>query len=338
MTTLAEKVRFLSDPAAYGGATRHVEARETHMSWVFLTDDSVYKLKKPVRYPFLDFGTLAKRRFFCEEELRLNRRLARATYRAVVPLCRDRQGGLVLSGGGRVADWLVEMERLPQEDMLDARIARDAVSKNDIAGIGHLLAGFYAGLAPEFTDGGAYPRRLAEEQAVNRAILERPELGLSELAASTLDRVEHALAVLAPDIEARIARGRIIEAHGDLRPEHVCLVDPPQIIDCLEFNRSMRIVDPCDEVNYLGLECELLGTPWIRPLLLGIIEERLGDPPGTALMALYGAFRMLLRARLCIAHLLEHPVRHPEKWRPLAKRYLEAAERECLNLPAPPAR
>ncbi|MGB3389275.1 MAG: hypothetical protein WBA88_14950, partial [Pseudaminobacter sp.] len=118
----------------------------------------------------------------------------------------------------------------------------------------------------------------------------------------------------------------------------VCLVDPPQIIDCLEFNRSMRIVDPCDEVNYLGLECELLGTPWIRPLLLGIIEERLGDPPGTALMALYGAFRMLLRARLCIAHLLEHPVHHPEKWRPLAKRYLEAAERECLNLPAPPAR
>lgn len=334
MNTLAEKVRFLSDPAAYEGATRHVEARETHMSWVFLTDDRVYKLKKPVRYPFLDFGTLARRRFFCEEELRLNRRLAAPTYRAVVPLRRDAKGRLTLSGGGRAVEWLVEMKRLPQADMLDARIARDAVSRDDIAGIGNQLTNFYAGLPPEIADGAAYPRRLAQEHVVNRSILARPELGLSEIAAGTLDHVEHALTALAPDIEARIARGRVVEAHGDLRPEHVCLADPPQIIDCLEFNRSMRIVDPYDEVNYLALECELLGAPWIRPLLLGIITERLGDSPGTALMALYGAFRMLLRARLSIAHLLESPVRHPEKWRPLAIRYIEMAERECLNLPA----
>lgn len=116
---LAEKVRFLSDPAGYDDEPRRVEARETHMSWVFLTDTRVYKLKKPVRLSFLDFGTIARRRFFCEEELRLNRRLAARTYRQVVPLRRDKSGRLSLSGAGTTVDWLVEMERLPAADMLD---------------------------------------------------------------------------------------------------------------------------------------------------------------------------------------------------------------------------
>ena len=88
------------------------------MSWVFLTDDRVYKLKKPVRYPFLDFGTLARRRFFCEEELRLNRRLAADTYYAVIPLRCTQAGHLALSGRGRAVDWLVEMKRLPEADWM----------------------------------------------------------------------------------------------------------------------------------------------------------------------------------------------------------------------------
>lgn len=333
MADLAGEISVLSKPSSYGGMTRNVEARETHMSWVFLTDTRVYKLKKPVRYPFLDFSTREKRRFFCEEELRLNRRLASETYLKVVPLCLDGTGRLVLSGRGEPVDWLVEMVRLPESEMLDARLENRRVSEADILRIGRLLAGFYAACPPEIADGHLYLGHLTREQSINRSILEQRELGVSEPAGPALDVVDRDLELARPEIEARIGRGWILEGHGDLRPEHVCLVERPQTIDCLEFDRSMRIIDPFDEVNYLGMECDILGAPWVRPLLLKTLRERLPQRPSTSLLALYGAFRALLRARLCVAHLLETPVRHGERWRPLALAYIELAGKLSLSLP-----
>lgn len=329
---LAAKVRFLSDPAAYGSGATHVDVRETHMSWVFLTDDLVYKLKKPVRHAFLDFSTIRKRHFYCGEELRLNARLAAETYRRVLPLRRDASGRLTLGGGGRAVDWLVEMKRLPQSDMLDERIGgggRLTVAEIDV--VAKTLADFYSQSRAEIDGGGAYLRHLTGEQSINRAILLRPEFALADIVSGSLDMVDGLLQRLRPRIEARILRGRIVEGHGDLRPEHVCLCQPLQIIDCLEFNRSMRIVDPYDEINYLGMECEMLGAPWIRPLLVKALQNRLPDSPDAELLALYGGFRALLRARLGVAHLLETPIRHPEKWRPQAIRYIRQAERETFS-------
>jgi aminoglycoside phosphotransferase family enzyme len=328
-SSLAEKVSFLSEPAAYRHATSRVEARETHMSWVFLTDERVYKLKKPVRHAFLDFSSVARRRFFCREELRLNRRLAAQTYRKVVPLCRDDAGRLALGGEGHVVDWVVEMNRLPQADMLDVRIRSGRVAVSEIERIGELLAEFYAGLEPETAAGEVYLRHLVNEQRINRQILLRPEFGLADIAADELAKVDRLLKRAGPWLAARLADGAIVECHGDLRPEHVCLVQPPQIIDGLEFNRSMRIMDPYDEINYLGMECDMLGAAWIRPLLNRALDGRLPTRPVAPLVALYGGFRALLRARLCIAHLLDTPIRHAEKWRPLAIRYIRQAHKEC---------
>ncbi|MEX0405815.1 hypothetical protein ABGN05_09095 [Aquibium sp. LZ166] len=333
MASLAEKVRFLSDPAAYSGTEGVVRAHETHMSWVFIGERSVYKLKKPVRYPFLDFGTPAKRKFFCEEELRLNRRLAAETYRAVIPLCQGSAGSLSIGGEGKAVDWLVVMERLPEAEMLDEKIRHGRFGEDDVARIGETLARFYRARRPEPDDGRLYLEHLRREHVLNRTILSRRDLGLDE-AAAALEAVGSALELLSPTIEDRIRRGLIVEGHGDLRPEHVCLVEPVQIIDCLEFNRAMRLIDPYDEVGYLGLECDVLGAAWVRPMLLDILEKRHGGRPGPQLLAFHGAFRALLRARLCMAHLLETPVRHPLKWKPLALRYIAAAQRDCLNLPS----
>ncbi|WP_245525676.1 hypothetical protein [Mesorhizobium sp. M00.F.Ca.ET.216.01.1.1] len=329
---LAAKVRFLSDPATYGRGTTHVQARETHMSWVFLTDELVYKLKKPVRHAFLDFSSIGKRHFYCDEELRLNARLAAETYRRVIPLCHDASGHFALDGSGRVVDWLVEMKRLPQSDMMDERIGSGRLTTAEINNVGKTLVTFYAQRQTETAGGGAYLRHLTGEQRINRAILLRPEFAMCDIASGPLDIVDGLLQRLRPRIEARIRLGAIVEGHGDLRPEHICLCQPLQIIDCLEFNRSMRIVDPYDEINYLGLECEMLGAPWIRPLLIQALESRLPNRPDGNLLAFYGGYRALLRARLCVAHLLEAPVRHPEKWRPLAIRYIKQAERETFSL------
>jgi uncharacterized protein len=332
MSDVAEKVRFLSQPEAYGSGVEAVEVRETHMSWVFLSERHVYKLKKPVIYPHLDFSTIDKRRANCEAEVRLNRRLAEGVYLGVVPLRRDARG-LNLGGEGENVDWLVHMIRLPETDMLDQRIAAGRISRRDVEKLAHLLADFYAGLSP--VSENAYLDHLAREQPINRAVLELAELGFRETAAPLLDALDHAVEDLRPAIEARVAAGLMVEGHGDLRPEHVCLNHAPKIIDCLEFDRRMRIIDPFDEVNYLGLECEIEGAAWIRPLLLDVLAGRLDHGPEAALMAVYGTFRMLLRARLSAAHLLEDNVRKPDKWAPQTFRYLALATSEALNLPSP---
>lgn len=329
---LAAKVRFLSSPAAYLPRPERVEARETHMSWLFLTGRSVFKLKKPVRYPFLDFTSLASRKWYCSAEVRLNRRLAGKVYRGVVALCRDASGELTIGRPGEIVDWLVEMEQLPAGDMLDNRIRAGSVADDDIVGLGEKLGQFYIAAAPQLRDGGAYLAHLAEESAANRRLLLHRKCRVPSVdTEAVLDRVERLLQLRTPAIKERIARGRVVEGHGDLRPEHVCVAHPPVVIDCLEFDRKMRLLDPYDEVNYLGQECEMLGAGWIGPLLLSTVEGLLGDPPEPKLLATYGAFRAVLRARICVAHLLDPVPMQPERWPGEAKRYLTLAMEQCVK-------
>ncbi|MBS3651588.1 hypothetical protein KEU06_23500 [Pseudaminobacter sp. 19-2017] len=328
---LRDKVRALSRPELYGPAVREVEARETQMSWVFLTGSRVYKLKKPNKRPFLDFGTIERRRFFCEEELRLNRRLAAETYLRVRPLRRLPDGDYSIGASGRIVDWLVEMKQLPHESMMDELIDAGRLSQGPVLAVSDRLASFYAQIPGEISQGRLYMSHLLDEQRINRALLQRAELGLALESADLLARTDARLEESLPEMETRIAAGLIVEGHGDLRPEHVWLGEPLQIIDCLEFSRRMRILDPYDEANYLGMECEVIGAGWVRQHLLDALKSRFGHEPSERLLSSYGAFRALLRARLSIAHLLERRVRRPEKWRPLALRYLQRAERELAR-------
>ena len=333
---LEEKVRFLSAPATHGQSAP-VRAIETHMSWLFLTGELVYKLKKPVRYPFLDFTNLERRAHFCNEELRLNRRLAPEVYRRVVPLRVGAKGELSLGNkeSGEIIDWLVEMRQLSGDDMLDDRLRAGRVTRAEVVAALDKLVGFYAAAEPERRDGPEYIRHLEIESAVNRRLLSRDEWDLPQpRTRDLLDRVDALLARARPMILDRIAAGRIIEGHGDLRPEHIHIGAPPQIIDCLEFDRSMRLLDPYDELNYLGMECEMLGADWVRPLALDMLDAALHSRPEPRLMATYGAFRAMLRARICMAHLLDPEPMTPEIWPAEARHYFEIAERECLRAEA----
>jgi aminoglycoside phosphotransferase family enzyme len=329
---LADKVRLLSSPGTYGHTLSSVDARETHMAWVFLTGSRAYKLKKPVRTDFLDYGTIAARRRALTAELRLNGRLAGRTYLGLVPLCADAHGELHLGGDGRIVDWVLEMVQLPASEMMDRRIGDGRFDMNDAVRLGRHLAAFYARCRPQRRDGWAYLRHLSTEQAANWTLLARPDLlPGADRAVSILRGVDDLLARHRAAIGRRVESGRVVEAHGDLRPEHVCLLDPPLIFDCLEFDRDMRLLDPYDEINYLGLECDFLGAGWVRPVLLSTLEAAMGDRPPTALMATYGAFRCVLRARISLAHLLDQPEQTHERWRLDARRYLAMAEVECAR-------
>ncbi len=323
----AAKVAFLSRPGAYPHGPERVEVIETHMSWVFLAGSEVYKLKKPVRTGFLDFSTLALRRHFCEEEVRLNRRLAGDVYRGVVALTCDAGGDLALDGPGRPVDWLVHSRRLPRERMLDACLRRGAVGPAEVEPLGRRLAAFYREAPRVRLAPGEYRRRLEEAVAVNHGLLAQPRFGLSrDAVAAVRTGLEAFIAEHAALLESRAASGRIVEGHGDLRPEHVCLVDPPVVIDCLEFNRRFRELDPLDELGFLALECRRLGAAFVGEVVLGLYRERCADDAPPVLLDFYQALRAQLRARLCIAHLDDHPapprVAH---WREQAEDYLRHA-------------
>jgi len=339
------RLQFLQSPAAHhghAGAVTAVETVETHMSWVFLAGEHVLKMKKPVRYPFLDFSTLAAREHDCREELRLNARLAPGVYLGLMAL-QQQSGGLALvpesalPAPGRTVDWLVLMRRLPAARMLDRMIASGGATPGQIDALARVLADFYrraqtAGVTP-----AEHLARLQREQAVNRQMLLHPTCGLPG-AANALDALDTALAQHAPLLMARAAGGHVVDGHGDLRPEHVCLQQPPVVIDALEFNAALRAVDPFDELAFLGLECEMAGAAWIGPRLLTACAAALGNAPPTALLHLYTAYRAQLRARLALAHLLEPQPRTPLKWPPLAQRYLQrsVAALEQAGGPTPP--
>lgn len=329
--SLAAKVRFLERPESYPEPTQSVRVIETHMSWVFVGDRFVYKMKKPVRTSFLDFSTLALRRHYCEESLRLNRRLAASVYLGVVPLTADPRGRLELNGSGEPVEWLEKMRRLPDERMLDRAIARGTATGADVRRVADVLARFYRDAAPVPMTSITYRQRLERAVDDTRAVLGDPELGLDR---HRLDRAVAAQRAFLSDsralLDARLAAGKIIEAHGDLRPEHVALLDEPVIIDCLEFNRDFRLMDAADELAYLAMECTVAGAPFVEPLLFDTYAAVTGDrvPPG--LIGFYQSHRALIRAKLAIWHLPDYPAGTHPKWLRQAAEYLATAER-CLS-------
>lgn len=330
---IAVKVAFLRRPASYPEATDRVETVETHMSWVFLTERFAYKLKKPVRYDFLDFRRLDARHRSCEEEVRLNRRLAPEVYLGVVPLTEDAGGGLHLGGFGEPVDWLVKMHRLPAERMLDRTIVEGRLTPPQVRGLALFLAEFYRNAEPVAMTGPAYRARLDAEVAANLSHLRDPAYELPGELVERLCRAQADFLAARPALfDRRTRERRIVEAHGDLRPEHICLGPRPQIIDCLEFKREFRILDPADELSFLSLECARLGAADVEPLLFEVYREVTEDAPAPELIAFYKAYRACLRAKIAVWHLREPAPRTPEKWPPLARRYLALADAETARM------
>lgn len=331
--TTREKVAFLSRAECYGPGVSDVEVRETHMSWLFLTGDRVYKMKKPVKYPYLDFRTLAAREANCRAETRLNRRLAPDVYLGVARLTLDEAGAFALDGAGETVDWLVVMRRLPEDRMLDNVIARGVVERRDIEAVADLLAEFYQRLEAVDIPLDKHIDGFVRHQRTNRELLTEPRFGVSgSLADRVLATLDEFLDAESGLIARRVQEGCIVEGHGDLRPGHICLTCPPVVIDCLEFSRALRILDPFDELADLGMELERLDVSWIGATLTDRCSTALNDQPPKRLMAFYKAYRACLRARLAVRHLLDAEVREPEKWPPLARAYLEIADRACVTL------
>ncbi|HSE11662.1 MAG TPA: hypothetical protein VLB69_03415 [Rudaea sp.] len=323
--SLEAKVALLRRRDSYPEHPAQVEAIETHMSWVFVTSRFAYKLKKPIRRGTLDYRALDARLLNCRREVELNRRLAPDVYLGVVPLTFAPDGRLHLDGVGRVVEWLVKMRRLPEDHTLQHAILAGKLDEAAVHRVASRLVRFFREAAPAPTGPAAYRRRFAKRIRDTRADLGRSAYGLRP---DRLDRLcEAQLNFLATHPRMIGARARrIVEGHGDLRPEHIYLNAEPVVTDCLEFDRDLRSLDPLDELSFLAMECERLGAPVVGALLVEAYRVADGDPFESALVDFYACYSAFLRAKLAVWHLDEPGTSDPEKWRQRTDRYLEIAD------------
>ena len=282
----------LLDPAAYQHPAASVRLIETHISWVFIAGDYAYKIKKPVDFGFLDFSTLAKRRFCCNEEIRLNRRLAPDIYLDVVPVT---DAGI--DDTGDVHEWAVRMRAFPSDTTLDREAA---VTPGQIDAIADRVARFHSEIehAPASTEYGSpeaamYPVR--ENFRQTRGMAGLPEAGLDRLE----DWSEAEYLRLHDHFATRKTNGCIRECHGDLHLGNIAWVnDAPLIFDCIEFNPNLRFVDVISEVAFLCMDLIARGMEALAWRFLNRYLEHTGDYAGLAALRFYLVYRAMVRAKV----------------------------------------
>ena len=366
-------VRFLSRPGAYPHPVGRIERRETHVSHVFLAGGFAYKLKKPVRFPFLDASTLALRKKFCRLELSLNRRLTSGVYLGIVPIVETPAGlqlgpstrpaqpgslgmasdeaGRGRQRSGRIVEWLVKMRRLPEERMLDRLVAQGRVRRSDMVRIGNRLVAFFKHAArSRAIDRYGAPAQVAalvlgnlrECQPFVGALLPEPDRMFLEAA------YRQFLALHEPVLEARVRQRRIIDGHGDLRCENICLPremaatpisrgrPEPVIFDCVEFQPAFRCGDLANDFSFLVMDLEFRGRRDLADALAATYRARLRDATFDLVLPFYECHRSLVRGKVRGLAWLQHPrAAQGRRVRALSRRHFQLAVRYARRF-APP--
>jgi len=337
MTSLAEIVRALSDPRLYPDATSRVEVVQTQMSVVFLADDFVYKLKKPVNLGYLDYTTLEKRHFFSEQEVRLNRRLCPETYLEVVPV-RVHTGAISLGGPGEAIEYAVKMRKLPRERMMDVLLAKAEVTPAMVGQVAVKVADFHqrADTSPEISKLGnletvafnTEENFSQTDKYTGRAISPEQYQRITDFTRGFLrDRADL--------FQRRVTEKRIRDCHGDLHTQHVCFTDGICIYDCIEFNDRFRYVDVAAEVSFLAMDLDRWGKPELAQYFVEAYVDRSGDRELKELVNFYKCYYAYVRAKVNCFRLDDAMLSEVEKNKALteASNYFRLAEGYSKNRP-----
>ena len=327
-------VDFLASPATHGGA--RVERVDTHASIVFLAGARAFKLKRAVKYDYLDFSTVERRRQCCEAELRINRRAAPTLYRRVVPITRAVDGSLSLGGGGTPIDWLVEMDRFDEDRLFDRLAARGALDLSLMRPLATAIAEFHA----------AAPRRPSHGGTAGlKWVVEGNAAGFAEFGANVLDfarcfRVtDKALVEIDRHtnlLELRRAAGLVRECHGDLHLRNIVLLDGrPTLFDAVEFNDDINCTDVLYDLAFLLMDLWKRGLRAHANVVWNGYLFDAGDHTGICLLPLFLSCRAAVRAKTSAtaARVQSDPQRRTELEQ-LSREYLAMAE-DLLSPPAP---
>ena len=281
--------------AGQGSTVRLIE---THISWVLLTASFAYKLKKPVRLSFLDFTTLAARRHFCVEELRLNRRLAASLYLDVAEVCDSPQGPR-FGGAGRVLDVAVRMRRFPDGALWSEMLSEGRLGPDDIDAMAHRLAGFHTDAAVATPDSGFGSARV--QRRVTQGIID----AIDSIASKAIgwpalrDWLGRQPPALAPFWAARLRAGRVRECHGDLHLANVLQLDGvASAFDGIEFDAELRWIDVLDDIAFLAMDLIAHGEPGLAARFINAYLDASGDHDGLPALRFFMVRRALVRAQV----------------------------------------
>jgi aminoglycoside phosphotransferase family enzyme/predicted kinase len=294
-------VAAMRDPKFYPKPPTQVIYKETHISHVFLAGDLAYKVKKAVRYSFLDYSTLAKRRHFLQEELRLNRRLAPSVYLSVIPVAFGSQGWR-LGAWDSPSEYTLVMRRLPERRMLPALLACGQVNAPMMQHLAEVIAEFHLHAEPIAAVESARHREEVEREWTDNLSELRPFAGrlidfeslrrLEDFGAGFIERHSELL-------QRRAREGWIRDVHGDLHCEHVCFApEGIQIYDCIEFSPKLRRCDLASEIAFLLMDLEVRGAGSLRAPFLNRYLELVNDPELPLLLPFYECYRALVRAKV----------------------------------------
>lgn len=293
-------IQYLTKGSSYPHPAPDVRLLQTHISFVLLAGDYVYKWKKPVNFGFLDFSTLEKRRYYCEQELRLNRRLCPDVYLGVVTI--NRQGeGFALGGSGEVVEYGVKMARMPQERMMGQVIAAGGLQSEHLDAIVQVLVPFYqqaegTQTIAEFGRAAAVGVNVLENFDQTEPFVDQGALGRAQF----LRIADYSRAFLRQEqlFEKRRAVGKIRDCHGDLYSANICLTEPVRIFDCIEFNQRFRYSDVAADVAFLAMDLDFHGLTELSGYFVDRFVEASADAGLLEMLGFYKCYRAVVRGKI----------------------------------------
>jgi len=321
--------KALLNPEIYPDHPEDIKWVETHISIVFLTGNYAYKIKKPVNFGFLDFTSLEKRKFFCEQEIILNRRLARDLYLDVIPIAEDR-GKISIHGVGKIIEYAVKMRQIPEDLLMNRLLEKNRVTPGMMEAISEKLVQFYASAeTSHYIESFAKPERVKQDTDENFVQTKRYiDITIpKDVYEYVLERTEQFFRERKDLFYRRIASHYIRDCHGDLRLEHIFWGKELSIIDCIEFNERFRYTDVAADIAFLAMDIDYHDRPELNEPLIRTYIQRSGDEGLLKVLDFYRCYRAYIRGKVDSFHLDDPNIPEERKRRVLnrARKYFDLA-------------
>ena len=328
--SMSPMIQDLLNPAALPDKTENVDLVQTHISLVFVADEYVYKIKKPVDFGFLDFTTLEKRRHYCHQEVRLNQRLAENVYLGVLPVTFDGKSYKIGLSQGETVEYAVKMKRIPEDRLMRSLFFRGELGTGHLKDIARTLTKFhqnaeYSAEIESFGRPEAFRVNTDENFAQTRKYIG------TTITKETFERIVSWTNAFYNDKAAlffdRIKRTKIRDCHGDLHMEHICLTEKLAIIDCIEFNDRFRYSDTIADIAFLLMDLEYQGGMEFADQLWKFYGEGTGDTAMVELLTFYKVYRAFVRGKVISFQLNDEHIGAKEKEKAVgaASKYFELA-------------
>lgn len=292
----------LQDPGSLPDRTENVSVLQTHISVVFVADFFVYKIKKPVDFGFLDFSTLEKRKYYCEQEVKLNRRLSRGVYLDVLPVLYDGTRHSLKGGEGEAVEYAVKMKRIPDEVLMKSLFYVRALTEGHLKTVADRLAAFHlqAERSPEIDVFGEAVKFKINTDENFEQVQKYIDMTIGQNEFESIREWTDRFYETNEDLfSSRITEGRIRDCHGDLHMEHICFTDDLAVIDCIEFNERFRYSDTVADIAFLLMDLEFHGGRQESEILWNMYKNAAGEEQDVdSLLTFYKIYRAFVRGKV----------------------------------------